>query len=203
MESNERLPGKFDVFEGYFSMQDTAKDELSSDRLAMRVYLFHKDSTNEMLSLEDMSLIFNQYRPTIEQQLASKIDVEGKGYADSKKLVQLCKQVITDEYLCQKLLWFIKSSLQFRNVDEVYYSPLFGLPPPFFKYAHNFDQLDIVIRISEALSELDANANGFIAVNLFKNCLDKELNMRSKNIEDFVNGVRDINIENSNQQSVT
>ena len=66
VESDNRLPGKFDVFEGYFSMQDALKDELSADRLAMRVYLFHKDSTNEMLSLEDMCLIFNQYRPTIE-----------------------------------------------------------------------------------------------------------------------------------------
>ena len=117
--------------------------------------------------------------------------------------MQTVKQVIDDGYLCQKLLWFIKSSLQFRNTDEVYYSPLFCLPPPFFKYANKFDELDIVIRINEALSELDANANGFIAVNLFKNCLEREMNIKTKIVEDFVNGVRDTLIENSNTQSTT
>ena len=88
-------------------------------------------------------------------------------------------------------------------MDEVYYSPLFCLPPPFFKYANKFDELDIIIKMNEALSELDATANGFIAVNLFRNCLERELNIKSKIVEDFVNGVRDTMIENSNSQSVT
>jgi hypothetical protein len=148
-EHNPDLPGKFDVFEGYFTMHDAAKDVLCADRLAMRLYLFQKDETSQMLTVEDMALIFNQYRPSIEEQLATKLDVDGKGYADAAALVTLCKQVVKDEYLCQKLLWFIKSGLQFRNVDEVYYSPLFGLPPPFFKYAQKFDQLDVVIQINE------------------------------------------------------
>lgn len=57
----------------------------------MRLYMFPKDDTNEMLSVEDMSLIFNQYRPAIEQAIGQKVDVEGKGYAHADKLVQTCK----------------------------------------------------------------------------------------------------------------
>lgn len=85
----------------------------------------------------------------------------------------------------------------------MFYSPLFGVPPPFFRYAHKFDQLDIICKISEHLEELDANDHGFVAVNLFRNCLENELNLKTKIVEDFINGLRDTNIENSNTQSVT
>lgn len=88
-------------------------------------------------------------------------------------------------------------------MDHVFYSPLFGVPPPFFRYAHKFDQLDIICKISENLEELDANDHGFVAVNLFRNCLENELNLKTKIIDDFVNGLRDTNIENGNAQSVT
>ena len=53
------------------------------------------------------------------------------------------------------------------------------------------------------MEELDASEHGFIAVNLFRNCLEKELNFKTKIVEDFINGVRDTNIENSNAQSKT
>lgn len=33
----------------------------------------------------------------------------------------------------------VKESLEYKNVDSVYYSPLFGLPAPYFKYAKRFD----------------------------------------------------------------
>jgi hypothetical protein len=101
------------------------------------------------------------------------------------------------------LLWFIKSSLQFKSVDHVYYSPLFGLPPPFFKYSKKFDELDIICKINEQLEELDAAEHGFIQVNHFRNTLENELNIKPKIVEDFINGIRDNNLENSNIQSVT
>jgi hypothetical protein len=75
------------VYEGYFSMHDTVRDVLSSDRLAMRVYLFNKDEANETLSVSDMNAIFNQFRPSIEAQIAAKLDQSGKGYADSDDLI--------------------------------------------------------------------------------------------------------------------
>ena len=110
-DQHEGLPGKFEVFEGYFSMHDARTDVLASDRLGMRLFLFQKDETNELLTVDDLSNIFNLYRPRIEQEIVSKLDVNGKGYADCDELVTVCKRVINDEFLQQKLIWFIKSSL--------------------------------------------------------------------------------------------
>ena len=78
----EALPGKFQVFEGYFSLHECKRDILVSDRLGMRLYLFNKDDTNEMLSVDDLNQIFNQYRGAIEDQISKKLDQSGKGYTD-------------------------------------------------------------------------------------------------------------------------
>ena len=155
-------PGKFKVYEGYFGMHESIRDTLSSDRLAMRLYLFDKDDTNQTLSVDDMNTLFNIYRPKIEKQIASKLDPEGKGYADREDLIQMVKTQVPDDYLAQKMIWFIKSSLEFKSTDKVYYSPLFGLPPPFFKYAEKFDQLETICQFNEAIEALDSNDNGFI-----------------------------------------
>jgi hypothetical protein len=87
----------------------------------------------------------------------------------------LAKDLVSDDYLQQKLIWFIKTSLEFKSIDKVYYSPLFGLPPPFFKYAEKFDQLEIVLKINHELEQLDSTDNGFVPVSVFKNSLEGEL----------------------------
>ena len=199
----EALPGKFQVFEGYFSLHECKRDILVSDRLGMRLYLFNKDDTNEMLSVDDLNQIFNQYRGSIEDQISKKLDQSGKGYTDQENLVQVVKDNIPDNYLAQKLIWFIKSSLEFKSVDKVFYSPLFGLPPPFFKYSEKFDQLEIICKLNEELESLDSTDNGFIPVNLFRNALEDELKIKTKIVDDFINSIRDMNIENSNVQSNT
>ena len=132
-------------------MHDVNQDLLSSDRLGMRLYLFQKDETNETLTVEDLNQMFNIYRPKIEDQILAKLDKEGKGYTECQSLVECVKDFISDEYLAQKLIWFIKNSLEFKSVDKVYYSPLFGLPPPFFQYSHKFDQIEIICKINEEL----------------------------------------------------
>lgn len=38
----------------------------------------------------------------------------------------------------------VNEFLDFKNSDSVYYSPLIGLPPPYFKYAKTFDSFEIV-----------------------------------------------------------
>jgi len=165
--------------------------------------MFKKDESNELLNVNDMSSLFNVYRPKIEEMISAKLDQTGKGYTDSDDLIQSVTDNISDQYLQQKLVWFIKSSLEYKTVDKVFYSPLFGLPPPFFKYAKKFDQLEIICKMNDELEQLDSCDNGFIPVNLFKNCLEGELKIKNKIVEDFVNGIRDTNIENSNLQSVT
>lgn len=169
----------------------------------MRLYLFNKDETNETLTVDNLNQLFNLYRPKIERCISGKLDQYGKGYADEDDLIQVVKDQVPDEYLQQKAIWFIKTSLEFKSVDKLYYSPLFGLPPPFFKYSKKFDKLEIICRINEELESLDSTDNGFIPVNVFRNALEDELKIKSKIVEDFINSIRDCNIENSNVQSNT
>ena len=77
------------VYEGYFSLHECKRDVLSSDRLGMRLFLFIKDDTNEMLTVDDMNQIFNQYRSRIEKIIDTKLDQAGKGYTDLDDLVQV------------------------------------------------------------------------------------------------------------------
>ena len=108
-----------------------------------------------------------------------------------------------DEYLQNKAIWFMKTSLEYKSVDKLYYSPLYGLPPPFFKYSKKFDKLEIISRMNEELESLDSTDNGFIPVNVFRNALEDELKIKGKIVDDFINSIRDIYIENSNVQSNT
>jgi hypothetical protein len=110
-ENNESVPGRFQVYEGYFSMHESKRDRICADRLGMRLYLFTKDDSNETLSTDDLNQIFNNYRPAIEDHIASKLDPQGKGYSDNDDLIQAIKDKIPDEYVAQKLIWFVKSSL--------------------------------------------------------------------------------------------
>ena len=48
-------------------MHESIRDTVSSDRLAMRLYLFNKDDTNQTLSVDDMNTLFNICRPRIEK----------------------------------------------------------------------------------------------------------------------------------------
>lgn len=97
----------------------------------------------------------------------------------------------------------MKTSLEYKSVDKLYYSPMFGLPPPFFKYSKKFDKLEIICRMNEELESLDSTDNGFIPANVFRNALEDELKIKSKIVEDFINSIRDVYIENSNVQSNT
>jgi len=110
---------------------------------------------------------------------------------------------VPDEYLQNKAIWFMKTSLEYKSVDKLYYSPLYGLPPPFFKYSKKFDKLEIISRMNEELESLDSTDNGFIPVNVFRNALEDELKIKGKIVDDFINSIRDIYIENSNVQSNT
>jgi hypothetical protein len=93
--------------------------------------------------------------------------------------------------------------LEYKSVDKVYYSPLFGLPPPFFKYAKKFDQLEIICKFNEEFENLDSSENGYIPCNILKNVLEGELNLKTKIVDDFINSIRDIDIENTNEFSST
>lgn len=90
-EVGHNEPGKFQVYEGYFSMHSVQTDLLSSDRLGVRLYIFHKDENNLSLSIDEMSQIFNNYRPKIEKQIVENIDTEGTGYASLEELISVVR----------------------------------------------------------------------------------------------------------------
>ena len=61
-----------------------------------------------------------------------------------------------DKKLGNRLLSMINDFLEFKNSDSVYYSPLFGLPPPYFKHAKAFDTFDIVQSTMREMLSLDS-----------------------------------------------
>jgi len=80
----------------------------------------------------------------------------------------------------------IKETLEYKNVDSVYYSPLFGLPAPYFKYAKRFDQFGVVEKLFNELSALDSHESGFVPLGLFRSVLEHELKIKVKIVEDFI-----------------
>ena len=60
-----------------------------------------------------------------------------KGYIDYDDVNGVIKSQFKGDML--KTISEFVSHLEFKNADKVFYSPLFGLPPPFFRYARRFD----------------------------------------------------------------
>lgn len=54
----------------------------------------------------------------------------------------LVEEKVTDRKVANKLLTLINDNLEFKNSDSVYYSPLFALPPPYFKQASSFSTFE-------------------------------------------------------------
>jgi len=55
------------------------------------------------------------------------------------------------------LTTLIAENLEFKNSDCVFYSPLISLPPPYFKYGHEIDNIDLIIKINQELRALDSH----------------------------------------------
>lgn len=81
-EDKEKHQGRFQAYEGYFTMVSSSSDRLSSDRLGMRIYLFHPDTNGPDINLHEMNAIFNNFRPNIELQIAQKLDKKSLGYVE-------------------------------------------------------------------------------------------------------------------------
>jgi hypothetical protein len=89
-------------------------------------------------------------------------------------------------------------NLDYKNSDKVFYSPFFGLPQPYFRYARRFDSFGIIEKFNKELQALDANNNGFTSLGLFRSLLEHELKIKEKIVEDFIQSMRDgVNKEGS------
>ena len=71
-------------------------------------------------------------------------------------------------------------------MDAIFYSPLLGLPAPYFRHAGQILLFSVVFRMSEELAALDSHNAGFVPVGLFRSVLEHELKMKPKIVDDFI-----------------
>ena len=109
-----------------------------------------------------------------------------KGYCELEDLQTLIEDKVKDRKVANKLLMMINDNLEFKNTDSVYYSPLFCLPPPYFKQSKSFSTFEFVQSVMRELTSLDSHGNGFLPVALFRSALEHELRIKPKLIDDFI-----------------
>ena len=80
-----------------------------------------------------------------------------KGYVELEDLQTLIEDKVTDKKVANKLLTLINDNLEFKNTDSVYYSPLFSLPPPYFKHSKSFSTFEFVQQVMRELTSLDSH----------------------------------------------
>ena len=96
-------------------------------------------------SLAELDQAFHSAsRAEINKQIMTELDPTAKGYVELDDLQQLVEDKELDKRVSNKVLRMINELLEFKNSDSVFYSPLFGLPPPYFKQAKSFDSFEIV-----------------------------------------------------------
>ena len=78
-------------------------------------------------------MFHSKARAGIDKQIITDLDSVAKGYVELEDLQQLIEDKEQDKKVSNKVLQMISEFLEFKNSDSVFYSPLFGLPPPYFK----------------------------------------------------------------------
>ena len=151
----------------------------------------------------------SKFRLEIESQIASKLDPYAKGYVELDDLTGLIEERELDKRAAHKMVCMINDHLEYKNSDSVFYSPLFGLPPPYFKYAKKFDNFGIIERFMRELVSLDSHQQGFVPLALFRSVLEHELRIKMEIVDDFVQSCKtpvrslDVNVlANSFQSSL-
>ena len=115
-----------------------------------------------------------------------ELDPMAKGYVELEDLSSLIEDKVSDRKISNKLLTLVNDNLEFKNSDSVYYSPLFCLPPPYFKQSKSFSSWEFVQQTMRELTSLDSHGNGFLPIGLFRSVLEHELKIKPKIVDDFV-----------------
>ena len=116
----------------------------------------------------------------VEDQIMRELDPMAKGYVELDDLQTLVEDKVTDRKVSNRLLTMINDNLEFKNSDSVYYSPLFGLPPPFFKQSKSYSTFEFVQQCMRELTSLDSHGTGFLPIALFRSVLEHELKIKPK-----------------------
>lgn len=118
-----------------------------------------------------------------------KLDPYFKGHADLDDLRAVISKELNDPYKSQLLAYTDK--LQYKNQDKVFYSPLFGFPVPYFRYANRIDQFGVVEKFNRELNAIDTHENGFVPLALFRSIIEHELKIKEKIVIDFIKNMTD------------
>jgi len=78
----------------------------------------------------------------------NKMDPLQKGYVELEELIALVQEQVADKRIALTLQSLITENLEYKNSDNVYYSPLFCLPPPYFKYSGDLDSMEIIYKLN-------------------------------------------------------
>jgi hypothetical protein len=137
--------------------------------------------------LSELEGLFHS-KSRIEHMITSKLDHLSKGYVDVDDFRALIQQELSGPQL-EMMTQFV-DCLEYKNSDKVYYSPLCGLPPPFFRYGRRFDSFGVIEKFDKELTSLDDHERGFVALKLFESQLEGMLKIKKKIVDDFIDNMR-------------
>ena len=112
--------------------------------------------------LSDLDKVFNTLPNVAELDkilwdLNHKLDPNHKGFTELEDLLQSVQEHLSDKRTSITLTTLIAENLEYKNTDCVFYSPLLSLPPPYFKYGHELDNIDLIIRLNQECAALDSH----------------------------------------------
>lgn len=133
-------------------------------------------------------MLFNNLAP-LERALSQSLDPACKGFAELDDIAQEVHSQY--EGPLKDLLLAYLGTLEYKNSEKVFYSPLAGPVAPFFRYAKRFDNFEVVDKFNRELLSIDTQATGFVPVNLFRSILEHELKIKEKIVLDFIGNLRE------------
>lgn len=168
-------------------MQECSDEKITQDRLGLKLMLMKGDT-----SCDDLHALFIKLRG-VEDKILSEIDINYKGTIERDELMSIAEEVIDDEYF-MNLFTGLAKYCENKNEEKIYYSPLFNLMPPYYKYARRLDSLSVIQFMEKKLESCDDYDTGFIPTSIFNTILQSEIKMKDKIIKDLHTGTNDLDL---------
>ena len=141
----------FNSHDGYYTVFNNENDKIYADRLGMSIMLIKNEYKGHKEDLEKM--FFTLHNET-QKIILDEFDLNLKGHLDIDDL----KKAIDHSFKNKNeidLVYRYLYLLELKNPDSTYYSPLFNVLPPFFKYARRIDKEQIIEFMYKRLSSVN------------------------------------------------
>lgn len=127
-------------------MHDFARERVCPDRLGLKLYLIQND--HDQLDRELDGVFHSEEVLEVQQHIRVNLDPANKGYIELDDLNTAVEDKISDKRVQVRLNAMIADNLEYRNTDAVFYSPILGLPAPYFRYAGNVELFSVVFKMA-------------------------------------------------------